>query len=143
MRKGDENTQKKSALALIILLCLPAFVSVFTISRAGGYTPGDWWPMFGHDLSGARYSTSTAPMSSTITWSYTTGGAIRSASTISDGVVYVGTFGGYFYALNATTGATVWTYSAGVNIWSTAAVADGMVYFGCNDNNNILALIFS
>jgi outer membrane protein assembly factor BamB len=54
-------------------------------------------------------------------------------------LVYVGTFGGYFYALNATTGATIWTHNTGVNIWSTAAVANGMVYFGCNDNNNVLA----
>lgn len=131
---------KKLAVLLIGLIVLSTFAGFFIVSEVESYSPGDWWPMFGHDLTGARFSTSTAPMSSVVTWSYTTGGAVRSAASVADGVVYVGTFGGYFHALNATTGNVIWTYNTGVNIWSTAAVADGMVYFGCNDNNNILAL---
>jgi len=69
-----------------MLLCLSVIACFFTINRVEGDSPGDWWPMFGHDLTGARYSTSTAPMSSTVTWSYTTGGAVRSAATIADGI---------------------------------------------------------
>jgi outer membrane protein assembly factor BamB len=102
--------------------------------------PGDWWPMFGHDLTNARYSTSPAPRTSMIAWNYTATSAIRSAATVQDGVVYVGAgFTGDFYALNATTGDLIWTYATADDIWSSAAVANGMVYFTCR-NFNIYAL---
>jgi outer membrane protein assembly factor BamB len=54
---------------------------------------------------------------------------------VQDGVVYVGSFNGDFYALNSTTGDLIWTYVTEGDVWSSAAVANGMVYFTCRDFN--------
>jgi outer membrane protein assembly factor BamB len=51
-----------------------------------------------------------------------------SSPAVADGMVYVGSFDGKLYALNATTGATVWTASDGGGVQSTATVLDGVVY---------------
>ncbi len=94
---------------------------------------GDLWTSFGHDISGARYSTSTAPKTSQLLWKTQLSGEVRSAITVYNNKAYVGTFGGTFYALDATDGKTLWTYNANGDIWSTAAGANGIIYFGSND----------
>lgn len=94
---------------------------------------GDTWILFGHDLSGARYSTSNAPKTSQIFWKTTLDGVVRTSVTVSGSKAYVGCFGGSVYALDAGTGGTVWTYKTGDNVWSTPAVVNGRVYFGSND----------
>jgi outer membrane protein assembly factor BamB len=50
------------------------------------------------------------------------------------GVVYIGSFGGNFYAINATTGGELWGYTTGGDVWSSPAVANGIVYVGTNDH---------
>jgi outer membrane protein assembly factor BamB len=57
--------------------------------------------------------------------------------------VFIGSFDGYFYALDASTGAQKWRYRTGEDpvihnqegITSSAAVVDGVVYFGCRDSH--------
>jgi eukaryotic-like serine/threonine-protein kinase len=49
---------------------------------------------------------------------------------LADGLLYFGTFDGYLYALDITTGAEKWAYRDGGTIASSPAVADGMVYYG-------------
>ncbi|XHH07697.1 MAG: PQQ-binding-like beta-propeller repeat protein [Candidatus Bathyarchaeia archaeon] len=93
----------------------------------------DSWIYFGHDLSGARYSSSTAPKTSQILWQTQLDGAVRTSVTISGSTAYVGCFGGSVYALDGSTGNTVWTYKTGDNVWSTPAEANGIVYVGSND----------
>ena len=131
----------KKAIAVIFLVFLFFALTTLAFNTAvvEGEMPGDWWPMFGHDLTNARYSTSPAPRTSKIAWTYTAKSPIRSAATVQDGVVYVGAFNGDFHALNATTGALIWTYVTDGDIWSSAAVTNGMVYFTCR-NFNIYAL---
>ena len=131
----------KKALAVMFLVCLFLGLTTLTFKTAvvEADMPGDWWPMFGHDFTSARYSTSPAPRTSKIAWTYTETSAIRSAATVHDGVVYVGEFNGDFYALNSNTGDLIWTYETDGGIWSSAAVANGMVYFTCR-NFNIYAL---
>jgi outer membrane protein assembly factor BamB len=95
----------------------------------------DSWSMFGHDISGARFSASSAPKTDQILWETRLGGQVRSAVTLYNNVAYVGTFGGIFYALNANDGSVLWSYKTNGDIWSSAAVADEIVYFGSNDFN--------
>ncbi len=131
--------RKELAVMFLVFLFLALTPATFKTSIVEGAMPGDWWSMFGHDLTNTRYSTSPAPRTNTIAWTYTATSAIRSASTVQDGVVYVGEFNGDFYALNSTTGDLIWTYETESSVWSSAAVANGMVYFTCR-NFNIYAL---
>jgi outer membrane protein assembly factor BamB len=62
---------------------------------------------------------------------------------IADGILYIGSWDSYFYALDAVTGKERWRFKTGedaeihnqVGIQSSAAVADGMVFFGCRDSH--------
>jgi outer membrane protein assembly factor BamB len=56
-------------------------------------------------------------------------GGVLSSPAVADNLVFVGTLDGYFYCLNATSGAPVWDYYYGVPIVSSPAVADGEVFF--------------
>ncbi|MBN2260004.1 MAG: PQQ-binding-like beta-propeller repeat protein [Clostridiales bacterium] len=131
--------KKTLTFLFFIFLFLALTTTGFKTKVVEGDLSGDWWPMFGHDLTNARHSTSPAPRTNMVAWTYTATSAIRSAAIVQDGVVYVGAFSGDFYALNATTGDLIWTYETDGGIWSSAAVANGMVYFTCK-NFNIYAL---
>ena len=60
---------------------------------------------------------------------------------IADGTLFLGSWDGYFYALDAATGQQKWRFKTGddpqfhnhVGIESSAAVVDRTVYFGCRD----------
>jgi len=112
-------------------------------------TAGDW-PSYLHDSQHTAASGDETTLSPSNAghlaehWAFKTGGIIASSPTIVNGVVYVGSWDGYEYALNATTGALEWrTYlgitsapncnptSAGVT--SVAAVQHGVVYVGGGD----------
>jgi outer membrane protein assembly factor BamB len=95
--------------------------------------PSESWYMFGHDLSGARYSTSSAPKTNQILWQKSLDGAVRSAVTISGSTAYTGCFGGSVYALDASNGNILWNYKTRGDVWSTPTAVNGMVYVGSND----------
>jgi polyvinyl alcohol dehydrogenase (cytochrome) len=57
---------------------------------------------------------------------YITDGFVSSAN----GVVYAGSSGGNFYAMDATTGQIKWTFPSGGAVWSGAAIVNGNVYWG-------------
>ncbi len=69
-----------------------------------------------------------------LVWKFQTGGRVRSAPALSDGVIYFGSEDGYLYALDPQTGAEKWRFKTGGAVWSSPAVSDGMVYFGSDDN---------
>jgi outer membrane protein assembly factor BamB len=60
---------------------------------------------------------------------------VLSSPAVANGVVYIGSYDGNLYALNATTGAKVWNYPAGSWVYSSPAVANGVVYVGSGDGN--------
>jgi outer membrane protein assembly factor BamB len=100
------------------------------------------WPMFHHDLQHSGYSTSTAPNTNQILWTYNIGYySVESSPAVADGKVYIGSFysspplvpiGGEFICLNANSGAHIWSYNVGTI--SSPAVADGKVYVGSVDS---------
>jgi outer membrane protein assembly factor BamB len=77
-------------------------------------------------------------------WSYPIGGCCKesapaqaylqhireSSPAVADGVVYVGSWDGTVYALNAASGALLWSYATGGDISSSPAVANEVVYIG-------------
>jgi parallel beta-helix repeat protein len=103
----------------------------------------DDWPMFHHDLSHTGYSTSTAPNTNNVLWSYRTGTVrpvVFSSPAVADGKVYVGSDDGKVYCLDAIgngdgTTSVMWNYTTGDSVFSSPAVADGKVYVGSTDGN--------
>ena len=110
---------------LVFIILLVAIISV-----AGVVTASDW-PMFHHDLLHTGYSTSTAPNTNNVLWTYTTGSGVYSSPAVVDGKVYIGSYDGHVYCLDAEDGDKIWNSSNVGTVWhSSPAVADGRVYIG-------------
>jgi outer membrane protein assembly factor BamB len=110
---------------------------------------GDW-PTFLHDTQRTAASNDTTISTSNaaqlaLKWAFKTGGPIAASPTVVGGIVYVGSWDGYEYALNATTGALVWKTFLGqttapcypqlAGVSSAADVENGVVYVGGGDSN--------
>jgi len=110
-------------------------------------TPSGDWPTYLHDPARTGdapnetvLSPTTAPLL-TLHWKFTTGGMIASQPIVVNRTVFVGSYDGYEYALNVTTGAKIWSKNLGQStalncsasprgIISTATVANGVLYVG-------------
>ncbi len=66
-------------------------------------------------------------------WQAKLGGAIYGAAEVRDGVVYVGSTNGMFYAVDAKDGRYLWMFVAGRPIHGAAAASDDAVYFVCDN----------
>ena len=65
--------------------------------------------------------------------------ALVGSPTIYDGTVYVGSFGGVLYAVDAATGQLKWSFKAEGGLWDGPAMVDGTLYFG-DQAGNVYAL---
>ena len=64
-------------------------------------------------------------------WRFKTGEEVTfSSPAVVDGVVYIGSYDHYLYALDATTGKQRWRFQTGGYVLSPPAVVDGVVYIG-------------
>ena len=98
------------------------------------------WPEFGFIPSGGRFNPHERMLSPRNAhrlhklWSFFTGcsGSIcgGSSAAVANGVVYVGSYDGNVYALNAATGVKLWSFLTGGKVFSSPAVANGAVYVG-------------
>ena len=113
--------------------------------------PGQDWPTFLHDNARSASNTeavinaANAPTLG-VKWTAVTGNSVVSSAAIVNGVAYVGSWDGFEYALNATTGAQIWKVSLGqttdpncsypvtAGITSSATVLNGVVYVGGGDS---------
>ncbi len=73
------------------------------------------WPMYGKDLmhtfSNAHSRINPSNVSSLKTaWVFPTGDAVTASPSVVDDVVYIGSWDGFFYALDARTGALKWKF---------------------------------
>ena len=138
----------KKLVGVICTMLLAALGCVgLTVRSAQAQVTKDDWTTSLHDVSrdGASadttISTSQAPYLTKL-WSFTTGGPIASQPAIVDGVAYVGSWDGYEYALNASTGALIWKTFLGTTtgesdcdpqeagVSSAATLLNGVVYVG-------------
>ena len=131
------------SVALFLISVFPMNISSSASDSHSSYGPSglvaqstvDEWPMFHHDPTRNGYSTSTAPTTNQTLWSYTTGNYVFSSSpAVAGGIVYVGSWDGKVYALNATTGTRVWDYTTGRAVDSSPAVVGGVVFVGSDDD---------
>ncbi len=111
---------------------------------------GDW-PMFMGDIArsglNADETLITPATASALhyTWMFTTGSSILASPTVVNGIVYVGSWDGYEYAINSATRQMVWKtflgitqqqklcYGKSVGVTSSAAVQNGVLYVGGGD----------
>ncbi len=68
-----------------------------------------------------------------VKWAFDTGGRVRSSPVMVKGVVYVGSDGGHFHAIDAATGAEQWRLPVRGGVTGSACLSGGAVYFGGND----------
>ena len=68
-----------------------------------------------------------------LAWKFKTDGPVGSSPAVAGGVVYVGSFDYWLYALDAETGQEKWTFQTDDGIYSSPAVAGGMIYIGSLD----------
>ncbi|GCE14975.1 outer membrane protein assembly factor BamB family protein [Tengunoibacter tsumagoiensis] len=141
-------------LLLVILLSALLWengqtVSAHAVSVALPQAVSNDWPMYLHDIAHTSASTDTTFSTANANqlkplWTYQTGGGISSQPAIVNGVVYIGSWDGYEYAFDATTGAIKWKTFLGqtiapdcvpatIGINSSAAVQNGIVYVGGGD----------
>jgi PKD repeat protein len=83
-----------------------------------------------HYRTGA-YPDTGADIPNSTRWTFMTGiSALSSSPCVSDGVVYVGSYDGNIYAIDAANGAKKWNVTTESEVWSSPCVSDGIVYFG-------------
>jgi outer membrane protein assembly factor BamB len=136
-------------LLMIFALSGAATVGLHQITSATAASSSDW-PTFLHDpqrtAAGSDTIISTSNASQlALKWAFKTGGPIASSPTVVGNTVYVGSWDGYEYALNATTGALLWKTFLGqttapcypqlAGVSSAADVENGVVYVGGGDSN--------
>jgi outer membrane protein assembly factor BamB len=66
-------------------------------------------------------------------WATMLGAPIYAPAALRDGVAYVGTSGGMFYAVRLSDGAFVWAFAAGRGVFGGATATDNAVYFVCDN----------
>jgi outer membrane protein assembly factor BamB/cell division septation protein DedD len=145
------------ALACVMVLTSAGFVWLTQLLAPSSHAlatqvSGEDWPTYLHDAarSGASNETilSTAnAWALTPAWSYQTGSTVAAQGAVVAGTVYVGSWDGYEYALDAATGALKWKTNLGTTVpkagcnppaagvTSSAAVQNGVVYVGGGDSN--------
>jgi outer membrane protein assembly factor BamB len=137
------------ALLLIVTsLAVAATVVVRQFIPASVSSPD--WPMYLHDYfrDGTGTDTTISPSNASqlaLHWSFKTGKPIASAPVNVGGVIYVGSWDGYEYALNATTGAQLWKTFLGqtiapcypqlAGVSSAANINNGVLYVRGGDSN--------
>ncbi len=108
------------------------------------------WPTYLSDGSRSAAGTDTTLSTAnaaqlTKAWAFTTGGAVAPSPTVVGGVVYVGSWDGNEYALDAASGNMLWKTFLGttntscsppnLGVTSAATVLNGVVYVGGGDSN--------
>jgi len=135
-------------LLLIVTLIVAAAQKIHQLTTANA--AGGDWSTYLHDLqrTSASGDATLSPANAaklTVNWAFKTGGPIAASPTIVGGTVYVGSWDGYEYALDAATGTLKWKTFLGqttapcypqlAGVSSVADVENGVVYVGGGDSN--------
>jgi eukaryotic-like serine/threonine-protein kinase len=119
-------------LKAIICIVVSFFLISVPFARAD-------WPMFHADAAHSGAAEGNPVLTSTLLWKYTTGDSVNYSPVVANGIVYICSYDGNLYALNAKTGEKIWNYNATrLNIGCSPTVADGIVYVGSGDQNRYL-----
>ncbi|HTU18888.1 MAG TPA: PQQ-binding-like beta-propeller repeat protein [Gemmataceae bacterium] len=117
-------------LLTLTLLLVPIFTPEH--SRAAEDPSNPAWRVFRGSAEQTGVAAAALPDKLNVLWKFSTKDSIEGAAAIADGVVYVGSFDEYLYALDLADGKEKWKYKAGP-IKASPAVRDGVVYVGNAD----------
>jgi outer membrane protein assembly factor BamB len=154
-RPPESDWSKLPSARLLALFTLVLLLTScqFTTSQSSAppqASGGEDWPMYLHDpgrtaVSGETFLSPSNAGQLKKLWAFRTGGVIAASAAIVGGVVYVGSWDGYEYALDARTGAMKWKTFLGIDdalpdcdppilgVSSGAEVQNGVVYVGGGD----------
>jgi outer membrane protein assembly factor BamB len=136
-------------ITLLLVFALIFTPQLQTLIGTPAPVPGDDWSMYLHDVqrtaAGGEVILSPANASQlTRLWVFKTKGGVAASPIVAKGTVYVGSWDGYEYALDAVTGFLKWKTYLGqtsgrcdpplLGITSSAAVVDNVVYVGGGDS---------
>ena len=93
--------------------------SMMASAFAAPLATSDDWSTYLHDPGRSAASNDTALSTANAAqlarqWAYKTGGVVAASPTVAGGTVYAGSWDGYEYALDATTGALKWKTYLGI-----------------------------
>lgn len=125
------NSQKKHMRFPGGLVFAIAAVLAFSPSLAAAGS----WPMFLGTPDHKSVSKEAVSVPLGLKWRFKTGGEINSSPVIDGGKVFIGSYDGHLYALDASSGDELWRFKTGGGILSTPAISDGTAYFGSKDGN--------
>ncbi|MHB1426022.1 MAG: outer membrane protein assembly factor BamB family protein [Gemmataceae bacterium] len=101
-------------------------------SRAADGAAKADWPLFRGNAEQTGVANAVLPDKLELLWKLSTKDSIEGAPAVASGVVYVGSFDEYLYAIDLAGGKEKWKYKAGP-IKASPAVRQGMVYVGNAD----------
>ena len=94
----------------------------------------DWWSKFHHDLGNSGHSTSPAPNTNDLRWTFTTGGDIQSSPAVHNGRIFFGSNDNTLYCIDAETSDLLWSYTSTGDVMCSPTVSGGFVYVGFENN---------
>ena len=98
---------------------------------------GGWYDIGNFTTRGSLYAVNASTGS--LAWEVLKNTGISCSPYVANGILYIGTDDLYFYALDATTGATLWRKQV-LNNSASASISDGIVYIGGGGTHNFYAL---
>jgi len=128
-RRGSEGRHRGLPLqgvsrVVVFLLLALALTLPATAQKATD------WPMFRGDHQQQGRAEGTLATDLKVLWTFSIEDGVEATAAIAGGTVYVGSLGGFLYALDLQTGKERWRYEATAEIKSSPAVSRGVVYFG-------------
>lgn len=118
--------------SLLLSFLMLGFGFLLTEQKAGGEN----LPMFrGGTAHTGVYEAAGVPKFSQVRWTFHAKGQLLSSPAVVGDVIYVGSTGGFLYAIDRASGTEKWKFETKSRIASSPAVAGGMVYFGAYDGN--------
>lgn len=126
-----QGKQRRLSGGLGILMLSLLLNQTFTPERscaADEAKTGDW-RVFRGNTAQTGVSALALPDKLEVLWKFSTKDSIEGAAAIADGVVYIGSFDEYLYALDLADGKEKWKYKAGP-LKASPAVRDGVVCVG-------------
>jgi outer membrane protein assembly factor BamB len=97
---------------------------------------GENTPMFrGNTEHTGVYNAAGVPSFSQVKWTFHAKGQLISSPAVDSATIYVGSTGGFLYAVDRAAGTEKWKFETRSRIASSPAVANGLVYFSAYDGN--------
>jgi outer membrane protein assembly factor BamB len=96
-------------------VCVAKIALGLLVLMGGNLSAKEDWPMYGRNLSHTFSNEESLITPSNLSslqpaWFFQTGDVVTASPTVVDGVVYVGSWDGYFYALDANSGSLKWKF---------------------------------